>query len=83
MNDTVSKGTAMTATHNELGLKGSYDAISSFPFSLACYKLFVHKIPEVPKTKVSKPKRYSLSKLRKLTFKHAPTCLRQDEEIFA
>ncbi len=24
-------------------LKGSYDAISSFPFSLECYKLFVHR----------------------------------------
>ncbi len=23
-------------------LKGSYDAISSFPFSLECYKQFVH-----------------------------------------
>ncbi len=23
-------------------LKGSYDAISSFPFFLECYKLFVH-----------------------------------------
>ncbi len=26
-----------------LELKGSYDAISSFPFSLECYKLFVHR----------------------------------------
>ncbi len=25
-------------------LKGSYDAISSFAFSLECYKLFVHKL---------------------------------------
>ncbi len=24
-------------------LKVSYDAISSFPFSLECYKLFVHR----------------------------------------
>ncbi len=24
-------------------LKWSYDAISSFPFSLECYKLFVHR----------------------------------------
>ncbi len=24
-------------------LKGSYDAISSFPFSLECYKLIVHR----------------------------------------
>ncbi len=24
-------------------LKGSYDAILSFPFSLECYKLFVHR----------------------------------------
>ncbi len=24
-------------------LKGSYDAISSFPFSLKCYKLIVHR----------------------------------------
>ncbi len=24
-------------------LKGSYDGISSFPFSLECYKLFVHR----------------------------------------
>ncbi len=24
-------------------LKGSYDAISSFPFSLECYNLFVHR----------------------------------------
>ncbi len=31
-------------THNiaEI-LKGSYDAISSFPFSLECYKLFMHR----------------------------------------
>ncbi len=25
------------------GLNGSYDAISSFPFSLECFKLFVHR----------------------------------------
>ncbi len=50
-------------------LKGSYDAISSFPLSLECYKLCIDKIPEVAKTKVSKPKRYSLSKLRLC---HAP-----------
>ncbi len=30
----------------------SYDAISSFPFSLKCYKL-TDKIPEVAKNKVS------------------------------
>ncbi len=29
--------------HDLLHLKGSYDAISSFPFSLECYKLFVHR----------------------------------------
>ncbi len=45
-------------------LKGSYDAISSFAFSLEGYKLIIDEIPEVTKTKVSKPKRYSLSKLR-------------------
>ncbi len=50
-------------------LKGSYDAISSFPLSLECYKLCIDKFPEVAKTKVSKPKRYSLSKLRLC---HAP-----------
>ncbi len=38
--------------------KGSYDAISSFAFSLECYKLIViDKIPEVAKTKVLKPNR--------------------------
>ncbi len=32
-------------------LKGSFDAISCFPFSLECYKLFcLDKIPEVAKT---------------------------------
>ncbi len=36
-------------------IKGSYDAISSFTFSLECYKLFcIDKIPEVAKTKVLK-----------------------------
>ncbi len=42
-------------------LKGSYYAISSFPFSLECYLagLCIDKIPEVAKIKVSKP-RYSL-----------------------
>ncbi len=44
-------------------LKGSYNAISSVAFSLGCYKL-IDKIPEVAKAEVSKPKRYSLSKLR-------------------
>ncbi len=34
-------------------LMGSYDAISSFSFSLECYKLCIDKIPEVTKTKVS------------------------------
>ncbi len=29
--------------HNRTPLKGSYDAISSFPFSLECYKLIVHR----------------------------------------
>ena len=29
--------------HVEAHLKGSYDAISSFPFSLECYKLFVNR----------------------------------------
>ncbi len=28
---------------NVTTLNGSYDAISSFPFSLECYKLFVHR----------------------------------------
>ncbi len=64
-------------------IKGSYDAISSFAFSLGCYKL-LDKIPEVAKSKVSKLKRYSLYK-----FYHAPlkrlsqTRLRHDVEIFA
>ncbi len=30
-------------TLKQFFLKGSYDAISSFPFSLECYKLFVHR----------------------------------------
>ncbi len=51
-------------------LKESYDAISSFAFSLECYEMFMYRQdPEVVKTKVSKPKRYSLSKLRLC---HAP-----------
>ncbi len=51
-------------------LKGSYDAISSFPFSWSVTScLCIDKIPEVAKTKVSKPKRYSLEKLRLC---HAP-----------
>ncbi len=29
--------------HKEIIIKGSYDAISSFPFSLECYKLIVHR----------------------------------------
>ncbi len=46
--------------------KGSYDAISSFPFSLECYKrMWIDKIPEVAKTKVSNLKRYS-SKVKTL-----------------
>ncbi len=56
--------------NSESLLKGSYDAISCFAVSLECYKLFgIDKIPEVAKTKVPKPKRYSLSKLRLC---HAP-----------
>ncbi len=51
-------------------LKGSHDVISSFSFSLECYKLFIDKIPEVTKTKVSNPERYSLSKLRHAPLKH-------------
>ncbi len=31
-------------------LKGSYDGISSFAFSLECYKLCIDTIPEVTKT---------------------------------
>ncbi len=50
-----------------VGLKGSYDVISSLPFSLECYKLFcIDKIPEVAKTKVSNPKRYSFIKVKTL-----------------
>ncbi len=46
-------------------LKGSYDAISSFPSlwsvtSCSC----IDEIPKFAKAKVSNPKRYSLSKLR-------------------
>ncbi len=37
--------TALLYTHykNNILLKGSYDAISSFAFSLECYKLLVHR----------------------------------------
>ncbi len=51
--------------------------------------LCIDEIPEVAKNKVSKPKRYSLSKLRfchpllKRLIKTPPTCLRHDVEIFA
>ncbi len=46
-------------------LKGSYDAISSLPFFWSVTSwLCIDEIPEVATTKVSKPKRYSLSKLR-------------------
>ncbi len=51
--------------------------------------LCIDKIPEVAKTKVSKTKGYSLSKLRlhhapqNGSFKHAPTCLRHDVGRFA
>ncbi len=31
------------ARSNVLKLKGSCNGISSFPFSLECYKLFVHR----------------------------------------
>ncbi len=49
-------------------LKVSYNAISSFPFSLWSVTswLCIDKIPEVAKTKVSKPKRCSLSLPRPL-----------------
>ncbi len=50
-------------------IKGVIWCNFKFSFSLECYKLCIDKIPEVAKTKVSKPKRYSLSKLR---FCHAP-----------
>ncbi len=40
--------------------------ISSSAFSLAYYKLCIDKIPEVTKTKVSKPKKYSLRLLSRL-----------------
>ncbi len=33
----------MLSVSNAETLKGSYDAISSFPFSLECYKLIVHR----------------------------------------
>ncbi len=33
----------LTCRRNWL-LKGSYDVISSFPFSLECYKLIVHRL---------------------------------------
>ncbi len=67
-------------------LKGSYDAISSV-LSLwsvtSC--LCIDKIPEVAKTKVSKPKRYSLSKLPPLKrlIQTCPTCLRHDVGRFS
>ncbi len=56
-------------------------AISPSP-TLECYKLIVHRSAEVAKTKVSKPKRYYLSKLRfchaplKRLIQARPTCLR-------
>ncbi len=55
-------------------IKGVIWCNFKFSFSLECYKLCIDKIPEVAKTKVSKPKRYSLSKLR---FCHAPKTLIQ------
>ncbi len=51
-------------SEDRLNLKGSHDAILSFAFSLECYKLHRDTIPKFAKTKVSNPKRYSLSKLR-------------------
>ncbi len=60
-------------------LKGSYDAVLLSLWSgTSC--LCKDEIPEVAKTEVSKPKRYSLSKLRLV---HTPTCLRHNVEIFA
>ncbi len=48
-----------------VGLKGSYDVISSLPFSLECYKLFcIDKIPEVAKTKSQTQRDILLLKLR-------------------
>ncbi len=50
--------------------------------------LCIDKIPEVAKTEVSKPKRYSLSKLRlchallKRLIQTRPTSLHHDVEIF-
>uniref|UniRef100_A0A672LE81 Immunoglobulin domain-containing protein n=1 Tax=Sinocyclocheilus grahami TaxID=75366 RepID=A0A672LE81_SINGR len=35
--------TKIHQSQNRSNLKGSYDAISSFPFSLECYKLFVNR----------------------------------------
>ncbi len=77
-------------TRINLILKRSYDAISSFPFSLECTScLCIDKIPEVAKTKVSNPKRYSLSKLRlchallKQLIQTRPACLHHGVEIFA
>ncbi len=56
-------------------------------FSLECYKLCIDKIPEVAKTKVSNPKRYSLSKLRLVLLKRLiqtrPTCLHHGVGRFA
>ncbi len=65
--------------------KGSYDAISVL-FSLWSVTswLWIDKIPGVTKTKVSKPKRYSLSKIRlchallKRLIQTRPTCLCHD-----
>ncbi len=64
-------------------LQGSYDVISSV---LSLWRvtscLCIDKIPEVANTKVSKPKRYSLSKLKRLIQTH-PTCLRRGVGRFA
>ncbi len=64
----------------EIFLK-AFDVISSFPFSLECYKLCIDKIPEVAKTKVSKPKRYSLSKLRLCHTPHHAPRIKKTKEI--
>ncbi len=56
-----------------------------FLFGVCC----IDKMPEVAKTKVSNPKTYSLSKLRRVyaflnaSFKHAPTCLHHGVGRFA
>ncbi len=59
---------ASVTSHN---LKVSYGVNSHFCFLFGVLQadLCIDKIPEVTKTKVSKPKRYSLSKLRLC---HAP-----------